>query len=540
MRVPTKVIFLLLGAGWALSVQAEEAAVYFATGSSTAKPAAVRKIVGHAGKGATYRVSGWTDPRGSEEINRRLRTERAESVKRALLTAGVGEDLIQLEDGGSAPASTNPKDYWKLRRATVRYEPGRGTPVARGEKPASPPTTATATAAPPAEGASSAKPAEAATKPAEGGTAVAMASTSTSTGQPGKAGGKKELEHIRLIYWRALNHALWIVAKQKGFFEQEGFDVDLVETDEDARVIAKHVEDAKRGSVGTAGGVQSTSALERGQKRFAAGAVCGFATHEAMARNEPVVDIGSMIMIPESLLMKKSLAERLDKDIRAFKGAKMGDITYGAGVHDFKYSNILRVQLEKNGLKEGQDFQIGEYKDLNDAYQALAAGKIDIAKGFPPSDIEFVRSHPDFVRVPFAKFFPYLPCCRQVVTRAQLKDHRDRYVRLLRASIRAHQFIVLHPKEAAEVIGQWLKIPPALVRQSIMSAYVTLTPDPMRKGVELYQRANDRFTHTTTSTAEFIDTSLYRDALFGLARENEDPEAQGYFATVISRFRTNN
>ena len=62
------------------------------------------------------------------------------------------------------------------------------------------------------------------------------------------------------------------------------------------------------------------------------------------------------------------------------------------------------------------------------------------------------------MRVPFAKFFPYLPCCRQVITRAQLKGNRNKYVRMLRATIRAHEFTIDHPKEASEVIGAWLKI----------------------------------------------------------------------------------
>ncbi len=73
-----------------------------------------------------------------------------------------------------------------------------------------------------------------------------------------------------------------------------------------------------------------------------------------------------------------------------------------------------------------------------------------------------------------------------------------------------------------------------------MSSYVTLTPDPMRKGVELYQRTNDKFVGKKTSTAEFIDTSLYRDALLSLAKNSADPISKGYYDTMISRFRANN
>lgn len=531
MRIITKTLFAIAGAGWILSVplaQADESAIYFPTGSSKVKPGAVKKLVKAAGEGASFHVSGWTDPRGSEEINRRLRADRAESVKRALVAAGISEDAIQLEDS-TAGESSGGKDDWKLRRASVRYEGGHAAAVAqKGSKPEVVKPEVGNTPETVAKG--SEKP-ERPTK----GTEVAMNTTRQnpeSTGNEVKPGEKK-LEKIKLLYWRALNHSLWIVAKQKGFFEQEGFDVDLVETDQDARQIAKRV--------GVAEGVENASALERGQKTYAAGAVCGFATHEAMAKGDPIVDIGSMVMLPETLLMKKPTAEAIDKDIRAFKGLKIGDTTYGVGEHAFKYNNVLRVQLEKVGLKDETDFFIKEYKDPSKEFEALAAGQLDVAKVFPPADIEFIKTHPEYVRVPFAKFFPYLPCCRQVVTRSQLKGNRDKYVRLLRASIRAHKFVIEHPVEAAAIIGKWLHMPASQVRSSIMSAYVTLTPDPMRKGVELYQRTNDRFTKTKTSTAEFIDTSLYKDALYGLAGEDkDDPRSKGYYGTMITRFKANN
>lgn len=62
----------------------------------------------------------------------------------------------------------------------------------------------------------------------------------------------------------------------------------------------------------------------------------------------------------------------------------------------------------------------------------------------------------------------------------------------------------------------------------------------MRKGVELLQRTNENITGMKASVAEYIDTSLYRDALFGLAKENDDDGSKGYYDTMISRFRANN
>lgn len=554
-----KLLALCLGFGLTLSearALANDDAVYFSTGSYEVKQAALAKIVKKAGAGATFHLKGSTDPRGTEEANHRLRIARANAVKEALVALGVSDSNIDIQPGDEAAADGS-SDNWKLRRVSIDFDKGAtaaATPTETekpvAEKPVKGKKGKAATASSePATQEPEATPAE---KPASKPAVVAMndhATRPSSTGSSGSlkpehgatetnpseatASNGKKLEPLRLIYWKSLNHALWIVAKQKGFFAEEGFDAELVETDEDARDIAKKVNSVSSG-------VQTTGALEHGQKKFAAGAVCGFATHEAMAHGDPIVDIGSMVMIPETLLMKKETAAAIDKDMKAFKGLKIGDTVYGSGTHDFKYNNVLRVQLERVGLHDNQDFNIVEYKDLNKEYEALATGKLDVAKVFPPSDVEFTKAHPEFVRVPFAKFFPYLPCCRQVITRSQLKNNRTKYVRMLRATIRAHEFTIEHPREAAEIIGKWLKIPASIVRSSIMSAYVTLTPDPMRKGVELYQRTNDKYTGTKTSVAEYIDTSLYRDALVSLAQENKDAGATGYYNTMLARFKANN
>ena len=120
-----------------------------------------------------------------------------------------------------------------------------------------------------------------------------------------------------------------------------------------------------------------------------------------------------------------------------------------------------------------------------------------------------------------------------IVGCGELDNHRDRYVRLFRVAIRAHHFTVEHPREAAEIIGAWLDLPAPRVRQMIIARYVSVSPGPMKNGVELYERTGPHPSPNMT----FVDSSVYRDALFGLARENEDAAAQGYFDTMISRYR---
>jgi outer membrane protein OmpA-like peptidoglycan-associated protein len=73
------------------------------------------------------RVSGFTDPRGSEGFNNELSQRRAKSVAGVLTAAGVPEDRIVVEAHGEHSSTSSDGDlegYAFERRVTVRIEQG--------------------------------------------------------------------------------------------------------------------------------------------------------------------------------------------------------------------------------------------------------------------------------------------------------------------------------------------------------------------------------------------------------------------------------
>jgi outer membrane protein OmpA-like peptidoglycan-associated protein len=73
------------------------------------------------------RVSGFTDPRGSEEFNAALSQRRADSVAGVLSAAGIPADRIVIEAHGEQDSSSMDGDlegYAFERRVTVRIEQG--------------------------------------------------------------------------------------------------------------------------------------------------------------------------------------------------------------------------------------------------------------------------------------------------------------------------------------------------------------------------------------------------------------------------------
>src|SRR5579859_8186757 len=89
----------VLGSG--VVARGEEANIYFPTAGihlDGKGKAEVRKLAKHLAEGSKVQLMGSADPRGSEDVNRRIRGERAESVRTALIASGVSEDRIETQD----------------------------------------------------------------------------------------------------------------------------------------------------------------------------------------------------------------------------------------------------------------------------------------------------------------------------------------------------------------------------------------------------------------------------------------------------------
>jgi outer membrane protein OmpA-like peptidoglycan-associated protein len=107
-----------------------EAAVGFRTNDASlsdddvARLQKIGSLVGSLGQ-MKVRVSGYADPRGSEQFNASLSQRRADSVAGVLSAAGVPSDRIVIEAKGEHESSSSEGDlegYAFERRVTVRIE----------------------------------------------------------------------------------------------------------------------------------------------------------------------------------------------------------------------------------------------------------------------------------------------------------------------------------------------------------------------------------------------------------------------------------
>jgi outer membrane protein OmpA-like peptidoglycan-associated protein len=61
-------------------------------------------------------VEGYTDPRGSDEVNMKLSLDRADAVRDLLLAAGVGADLLEVDAYGKTQSVATDADGYALER----------------------------------------------------------------------------------------------------------------------------------------------------------------------------------------------------------------------------------------------------------------------------------------------------------------------------------------------------------------------------------------------------------------------------------------
>jgi outer membrane protein OmpA-like peptidoglycan-associated protein len=116
-----------------------ETSVGFRTGDSTLADEDIVRLqkmatLASAAGNVKVRVSGYADPRGSEQFNTALSERRADAVAHVLIQGGVDASQLVVEAHGAADSKTPQGDldgYAFDRRVTVKIEPDSATKVAK-------------------------------------------------------------------------------------------------------------------------------------------------------------------------------------------------------------------------------------------------------------------------------------------------------------------------------------------------------------------------------------------------------------------------
>jgi NitT/TauT family transport system substrate-binding protein len=319
------------------------------------------------------------------------------------------------------------------------------------------------------------------------------------------------LETIHVIYWNTLYHALYPITYTQGFFEKEGFDVDLIATNH-----------STVNQVKAACGLEPF--LKAGSKAFAGG-VCGGSPHEAIANGTNLVVIGGLLMGGSMLIAKPEMAARLRADWNNFKGIRIG-----RPKGTVLTSMIVAQAAFMHGVDHRKFFKWHLFNSHEDVLEALAKGTIDAGDTYAPLNLQAKEKYGMVEVYNTFQLFPFHPCCRVITTPEKVAREREKYVRFLKALIRGHEFFVKFPLKAVEVVQKFTGYTKEEVRLTLTNPSFRLNPDPLKNGfVRFWKMMNETgFIDSKADINKYIDATIYRDALEQLLKEDPANPYLGY------------
>ena len=320
-------------------------------------------------------------------------------------------------------------------------------------------------------------------------------------------------DKVRVGYLAEPAHGLHFIAREKGYFAEEGIDASLFQFSTTAEGCA--AVKAKKLDVGTFGTAAPLLFIARGTDFTVFGGM--------------MIGGQAIIVKPENLSRFKNLAN--------FKGAKVGLGKLSTG------DVIFRGALKKAGIDPYKDLQIVEFGGQGAVVEAVRKGAVDAGIVFSPHFSLAKEKYGLEVSNYIADFQPGYTCCRLIANTPDLKARREVYRRYLVAEIRAYKFYRENPEETVKIFAKAIKLPEEIVKAD---TYVNRTfesnPDPLKKGTLDFWNTMNAIGYLPDEAKDVdisrhIDTTIYREALdIVLKRYPDDP----VFKEMDRFFKENN
>ncbi len=304
-----------------------------------------------------------------------------------------------------------------------------------------------------------------------------------------------ELVDFSIGYLPSTGHLLYFVAKEKGFFEEEGLNADLVLFAENNSML---------------------TALEN--KKLQAGALGSTNSINYLQQGHQVTVFGGAMTEGHALVVKKEVVEGLgDKaDLTALKGKRIAD-TYG-GTADV----VFRQGLLDVGLDPEKDVELVSVESGSAAFTSLKSDEIDGAILFTP--FRKLAEDDGYVILSYSgevEGFEKHPCCRQVALTEELESNPDTYVQFLRALIKAYKFYQENEDETVDIIAKYVDIDKEILKAETYGKFISSNPDPDKDATIAFYDAMVNLDYVKPFDIEAgIDTSLYEEALDSIIEEN--------------------
>lgn len=302
-------------------------------------------------------------------------------------------------------------------------------------------------------------------------------------------------KEIRLGYLPTTGHALTFVAKEEGFFADQGLDVQLSQFPNSAdgynALTADKLDVIAMGSTAPAVYIAKGTDLKYIGGLMGEGAA-------AIALEERAAEFA---------------------DIRNFAGKTIATVRMSTG------DVVFRNALYDAGIDWSKDVTIQELKTPSTVLDAVKTGKVDVGIVWLP--YQQVAESQGLKIVQYGDtFYPDHPCCRFVVTASTLQNDRDSFVKFEKALIEAYDYIKTNPDQSVADVQKYVDFDRTVIADSIYSEHFNYSPDPNKKAIEKWWEMMNTigYIDSNEDIDEHIDSSVYKQALDELIAEQPNNE----------------
>lgn len=319
-------------------------------------------------------------------------------------------------------------------------------------------------------------------------------------------GHTDELKKLKVGYLPTSGHLLYFVAKEKGFFQQEGLDVEL----------------ARFTNSGEGLTAIKTGKLDAGS--FGTSAPLAF-----IAKGADFTIFGGQMGEGHGLIAKPEKAERF-KDLKNFRGATIGAVRLATG------DVVFRAALREAGVDWKKDLTIREFDSPAAVMEGVKKDTLDAGLVWIPyftlaekQGLKVVKYSGDVIKGH--------TCCRQVALTTTLKERQADFEHFLTALLKAYKYYLTDKNGTVDVVAKYVQIDKTDLLKDIYGGHLLVSPDPHRKSVLQFWDFMKKAEYVTSNDSidNRINTRLYANALAAL--QKRDPKEK-LWKTLEKEFKS--
>ena len=321
-----------------------------------------------------------------------------------------------------------------------------------------------------------------------------------------------DLPKLRVGYVPEPAHGLYFVAKEKGYFKEEGVDVELFQFGSAAEGVA--AVKAGKLDVGTFGTTAPLLFISKGSD---------------------FTFIGGMMINGQAIIARpERVAELSGKDLKVFKGKKIGLVKLSTG------DVVFKGALKKAGIDYKKDVNFVEFGTPAAVVEAVKKGAVDAGLVWPPH-FSLAEKHSGLkVAHYISEFYPNYTCCRIFAPTAKVTADPETYRKFLVALIRAYKFYRINENETVGIYTKSLKIDEDIVRsETYVKRVAESNPDPLKKGIlDFWQHIRDAgYIPQDYPVDKYINTDIYKQALDSVIKKNPKDKI---YQEMLAFYKKNN